>query len=218
MTRVAIVLAGGDPVDPHVKLLLPEADDVIAADSGIPHAAALGLHVDVLVGDLDSADPLIVDAAVAAGTVVERHPADKDATDLELALDAALARGASRITVVGGAGGRIDHHFGNVAVLGSPRYADIEIDAHMGDARVVIVRAGRPPLAIGGAIGSLVTLLAMGGDAFGVTTTGLQYPLRNEDLPVGTTRGLSNVVVAADATVELERGTLLVVQPFGSAQ
>ncbi len=92
--RTALVFAGGERPPPSAVDGLLAADVVIAADSGLGHALALGCAVDLVVGDLDSVDP--DDARRArrpAGAVVEQHPADKDATDLELALDA--ARGAA---------------------------------------------------------------------------------------------------------------------------
>ncbi len=217
MSHAAIVLAGGDPVGTDTRRLLPDDAIVIAADSGLHQGERLGLRVDVVVGDLDSADPLAVERARAAGAVVERHPAGKDATDLELAFDAARDRGADRITVVGGAGGRLDHFLANVALLASPRFGDLEVDAWPGDARVAVVQGGRPPHTITGAAGSLLTLLPVGGDATGITTTGLQYPLRDATLQTGTSRGVSNVLVGEEASVVLERGTLLAVQPFAGA-
>ncbi|MDQ1447571.1 MAG: thiamine pyrophosphokinae [Actinomycetota bacterium] len=218
VTRAAIVLAGGDPVEPTLRRLLCDDAVVVAADSGLHQAELLGLRVDFVVGDLDSADPAAVERARAAGAVVERHPVDKDATDLELALDVARARGARRITVVGGAGGRLDHFLVNVALLASPRLADLEIDARLGEAYVVVAQGGRPPHVITGAAGSLVTLLPAGGDACGITTEGLQYPLHGETLGRGTTRGVSNVLVREEGSVVLDEGTLLVIQAFGGAQ
>jgi thiamine pyrophosphokinase len=217
VTRAAIVLAGGDPVAPHVRAELTDDAMVIAADSGLHQAGPLGLHVDYVVGDLDSADPDAVVRAQAAGAVVERHPPDKDATDLELALDRARAAGAERITVVGGTGGRLDHFVANVLLLASARFADLEIDARLGDAYVVVAQGGRPPHVIVGAPGSLLTLLPAGGDAIGITTTGLQYPLEEATLRPGTTRGVSNVLVDAPGSVVLQQGTLLVIQPSGGA-
>lgn len=217
MTRAAIVLAGGDPVAPALRRRLPDTALVIAADSGLHQAGLLGLHVDYVVGDLDSADPAAVEAASAAGAEVQRHPADKDATDLELALDVAREQGAQRITVVGGAGGRLDHFVANVALLAAERFADLELDARIGDAYVVVAQGGRPPREITGAAGSLVTLLATGGDADGITTGGLQYPLHGATLRPGTSRGVSNVLVGEQGSVVLEHGTLLVIQPDGGA-
>ncbi|HUI47491.1 MAG TPA: thiamine diphosphokinase, partial [Acidimicrobiia bacterium] len=152
------------------------------------------------------------------GAVVERHPVEKDATDLELAFDLARDRGVQSVTVVGGGGGRVDHFLANVALLASSRFSDLVVDARIGDAHVSVVQGGRPALAVVGAIGSLITLLAVGGDACGVTTTGLQYPLHGATLRPGSSRGVSNVLVSERATVELEQGTLLVIHVFGGTR
>jgi thiamine pyrophosphokinase len=213
---VAIVFAGSQPVEPAIREWLPDDADVIAADSGLRVATELGLHVDHLVGDLDSADPSAVEAAVASGTTVERHPAEKDATDLELAFDAAIARGARRIVLVDGGGDRLDHLLGNVLLLASPVLAGVAVEAFTGTTRILVVRGGDPPVTIGGALGSLVTLLPLGGPARGITTRGLRYRLSDEELAPGTTRGVSNELAAHTGSVRVESGALLVVQPFAT--
>jgi thiamine pyrophosphokinase len=218
VTRAAIVLAGGDAADPGLRSRLPDDAVVIAADSGLHQAEPLGLHVHYVVGDLDSADASAVERARAAGAIIDRHPAEKDATDLELAFDVASDRGAQAITVVGGAGGRLDHFLANIAVLASERFAHLEVDAYVGAAYVAVLQGGRPPHPIAGPPGSLVTLLPTGGDACGITTSGLQYPLRGATLRPGTSRGVSNVLVDACASVGLERGTLLMIQPDGGVE
>jgi thiamine pyrophosphokinase len=215
---VAIVFAGSGPVSAALRARLPDDAGVIAADSGLHVARALGVYVDLLVGDLDSADAALVDAAVALGTTVERHPAEKDATDLELAFDAALARGARRIVLVDGGGDRLDHLLGNLTLLAAPAWAGVHIEAYTGTAHLTVARGGEPPVDIGGPPGSLVTLLAMGEPARGIVTDGLRYPLRCEELMPGTTRGVSNELVTGSGSVRLAAGTLLVVQPFGGTQ
>jgi thiamine pyrophosphokinase len=216
--RRAIVLAGGDPVEPDLSEQLAVPDDVIAADSGLHQAELLGLVVTHIVGDFDSVKASAVDAAVAKGATVDRHPVAKDATDLELALLAARDRGADRITVVGGGGGRLDHALANVALLAASTFDDVHIDAWLSDAHITVTHGGRPPVVLDGVLGSIVTLIPVGGPAIAVTTAGLEYPLHAEDLPAGTSRGVSNVVAAAQPTVSLERGALLVVQTLGGAQ
>src|SRR5438105_1581018 len=148
MPRVAIVLAGGDPVASDMRHSLPDHAYVVAADSGVHLADGLDLHVDCVVGDMDSADPAAVDAAARAGATIERHPAEKDATDLELALLVAQRRGVDRVIIVGGAGGRLDHFLANVAVLASPRFAELGIEARFDDARITVARGGSPPVEI----------------------------------------------------------------------
>jgi len=208
---IALVFAGGDPVPESVAAVLAPRGLVIAADSGLRHALALGRAVDLVVGDLDSVDARDLDAATAAGSAVESHPTDKDATDLELALDAALIRGARRVTVVGGHGGRLDHFLANALLLAAGRYAALRLDAWMGRAHVTVVRDS---CALTGERGSLCSLLAVGGEAGGVSTTGLRYPLRDDVLVPGSTRGVSNELVAEEATVVIETGTVLAVQPL----
>lgn len=212
---LAVVVTGGDRPDPALvdALDLPvEGRVVVAADSGVAHALALGLRVDVAVGDFDSLDPTVLEAVEAAGTRVERHPAAKDATDLELAIDVAVGLGAARIVVLGGHGGRLDHFLANTLVLAAPQLGAVEVHALVGDALVSVVRPG-PGLRFGGRVGELVTVLPVHGPAEGVRTEGLLYPLHGETLTVGTTRGVSNVLTAAVATVELAAGVVLVVRP-----
>jgi thiamine pyrophosphokinase len=207
----ALVFAGGDPVPAAVAPRLAAPAFVVAADSGLAHADALGRHVDLLVGDLDSVDPEQLAAARGSGTRVETHPTDKDQTDLELALDAARTRGAVDVTVVGGHGGRLDHLLANLTLLASPRWAGLHLDAWLGAAHVVVVR---DEAELTGSPGSLVTLIALGGPAHGVRTDGLRYPLVDEDLEAGTTRGVSNELVAATARIAVRAGTLLVIRPY----
>jgi thiamine pyrophosphokinase len=208
-----IVVIGGDAPDRRWRSVLPVDAIVIAADSGVDHALAAGLHVDVAVGDFDSVSEAGLDAVTAAGARVERHPAAKDHTDLELAMDEAIATGARHIVVIGGDGGRRDHLFANLFVLASPRYASTAITAYLGPSVVHVVHGGEPAVAIEGEPGEVVTLLPVHGAAAGVRTAGLRYPLDSETLPAGTSRGVSNVLEVSPASVRLDTGTLVVVLP-----
>jgi thiamine pyrophosphokinase len=128
-----LVFAGGDPVDGSVAARLPDLGvTVVAADSGVERALALGRRVDLVVGDFDSADPAAVETAVAGGAELRRYPTDKDQSDLELALHAARAGGASRVIVVGGYGGRLDHFLANALLLASPSFAELAVQPEIG--------------------------------------------------------------------------------------
>jgi thiamine pyrophosphokinase len=208
---VALVFAGGEPVDGDVAARLPQSGvTVVAADSGVEHALAAGRGVDLVIGDFDSADPAAVDAAVAGGAEVRRYPTDKDQSDLELALHAARAGGARQVIVVGGYGGRLDHFLANALLLASPSFADLDIEALVGDARITVIHGDA---SLSGAPGDLCSLLAVGGTARGVRTRGLRYPLDGEDLLPGSTRGVSNEFSEPVATVSVDHGALLAVQP-----
>jgi thiamine pyrophosphokinase len=202
----ALVFCGGG----RIELELPAADLVVAADTGLAEARRLGKRVDVLVGDLDSVSDEDADRVAREGGRIDRHPVDKDATDLELALEAALRTGAKRVVVAGGAGGRLDHLLGNALVLASPKFATMDVDAVFGRARLHVVRGA---LDLDGAPGELVSLFAVGGPACGVRTTGLRWGLHGEDLLPGSSRGTSNEFVEPLATVSVEAGVLVAVRP-----
>lgn len=209
----AVVVAGGE-ADPSDAELLTGADLVIAADGGAAFLESVGRRPDIVVGDFDSADVDLVERLVAAGVVVERHPAAKDATDAELAIDRAVAAGARRITVIGAfAGERLDHELANVLLLTDRSWADATEDLRMVRGRTT-VRAVHGPgrIELEAEPGATVSLLPLGGDAAGVRTDRLRFPLAGETLRLGRSRGLSNEVVAPGAWVSLERGVLLVTE------
>jgi thiamine pyrophosphokinase len=211
--EVVVVVSGGEAPVADVGRVVPPGATVIAADRGLEHAQALGLEVATAVGDFDSASPEAVAVAERAGTRVERHPPEKDATDLELALDAAIDLDPTRILVLAGRGGRLDHELSALLLLAAERYANAEVDAHVGDARIHVVRSERE---LAGVPGELLTLLPAHGAAHSVRTDGLVYPLRGETLEPGSTRGVSNVFAARSARVTLEHGVLLAIRPGGA--
>jgi thiamine pyrophosphokinase len=208
--EVVVVVSGGDIPTRRAALSVPLGAQVIAADQGLEHALALGLDVTVAVGDFDSASPEAVAVAEAAGVRVERHAKDKDATDLELALEVAATLSPARILVLAGDGGRLDHLLSSLLLLGSERYARSQIDAFVGEARVHVLRSERE---LEGEPGEALTLLAVNGPAEGVVTEGFAYALRGETLEPGSSRGVSNAFAAERACVSLERGVLLAIRP-----
>jgi len=214
--RHLLVLADG-PVDPAAEIdaawpgWSDGIDIVIAADGGARHAAALGRRIDRWVGDGDSIEPGLLDRLAADGVPLQRAPTDKDETDAELALLAGIAADPERVTVLGALGGtRIDHELGNVWLLAHPALAGR--DARLVGARTRIRLASPGATDLRGRVGDLVSLLPFGGDAHGIVTTGLRYPLRGESLIGGPSRGLSNVREDAGATVTIGEGRLLVVE------
>ena len=200
----ALILTGG-PL-PLELGPLPDAEMVIAADEGIDNARQLGMPVDLLVGDLDSAS----DGSEAFAGSVQRHPVDKDQTDLELALAAALAAGMKSVTVVGTMAGRVDHALGNLLLLTADRWQALRIDARIDSARAWVVR---DRLVVDGAPDELLSLMAIGGPAPGVSTSGLAWPLDSALLESGPGLGLSNRMTGPTAKLSVQQGVLLVIAP-----
>lgn len=202
-----IVFAGGEAPDPRVLEDLPEAALAVAADGGYDVAATVGHPIDVVVGDLDSLQTLELPRHV----LVERHSPDKDATDLELALDLVLRDRPERVVVVGGTGGRQDHELATATLLCSTRYEGIEeIDWISVRGQAHVVRRHR---IIHADVGATISLIPFHGDAVGVVTSGLRWNLQDETIQQGTTRGISNEMTSPVADVRLRSGVLLAVLP-----
>jgi thiamine pyrophosphokinase len=209
----AIIAAGGS-TDPADATHLTDADLVVAADGGAAWLVAAGRRPDLLVGDMDSIDGALLDAMETGGVTIERHAPDKEASDLELALDTAVGAGATEVTIVGALGGpRLDHELSNLLLLADRAWAgrleELRIVRGTTSARAL---HGPGTASLAGPAGSGVTLLPVGGDAEGVSTHGLRFPLHDEPLRMGRSRGLSNVVDASPARVRLAAGTLLIIE------
>jgi thiamine pyrophosphokinase len=210
---LAVVLAFGELGDPAwARAALSRAALVVAADGGAGAALNLGRLPDVVVGDFDSLDAATRERLEAGGAILEMHPREKDETDLELALLAAVQRGATAIDVLGAFGGpRLDHALANVLALALPWLGERPVRLLDPRHEVRLLR-GPGTLRLSGAPGDLVSLLPLSITAEGIDTAGLRYPLRDGTLLLGRTRGVSNELTGETASVRLGAGLLLVVQ------
>ncbi|MEI7556090.1 thiamine diphosphokinase [Candidatus Chlorohelix sp.] len=190
---------------------------LICADSAGEAALEWDLLPHWLVGDMDSIAPTVLRELKAQPSVkVDIHPAEKDETDLELAIERALSEGASAITIVGGVGGRLDHTLGNLYLLSMPSLARSKACARIlsENEEIFLLRPDNSPLILEGKKGELVSLFPFNGAATGVYTENLYYPLRHETLYFGPSRGISNVMLFEKAEISLEEGCLLVIHTF----
>ncbi len=201
---VLVVAAGDGPMVTDV----PPHDLVIAADSGLDLAEALDLDVDVVVGDMDSVDPVLLAAAETRGLRIDRHRVDKDETDLELAMSLAIAESPTAIHLIVGSGGRDDHALANLMVLTSPRWRSALVSASVGQSSVWVVRGRRElPLHVGDAL----SIVAVGGAATGVSSNGLKWALDRDDLQPYSARGVSNLVTSEPVDLTVEEGVVLAI-------
>ena len=203
----ALIIAGGKPVKPILAERLDKPDLIVAADSGLDQANRLGLKPDLVIGDMDSVQPASLASAQRAGIDVKRYPEDKDATDLELAIDAAAAAGFSRATIIGGTGGRMAHTMANAMLLFQER--TIELDWLTSRARITALSSGQE-MTYPDTDGPLLSVLAIGGPAH-CTSTGLKWPLSASPLIPGSTRGISNEIIGSTATVAVTHGHALII-------
>lgn len=206
-----VLIAGGAAPAPHsgfVAVLAEHCDAVFAADAGGAACLAAGVIPSLVVGDLDSLGVEDQRRLREAGARFVVAAAEKDITDLDLALRQARDAGADEVWTTGVFGGRLDH---TLATIGSlSRHADVRPRVLETDLSAWLLSPeGAPHLVLRGK-GALVSLFAVRGTAV-VTCEGFRYALARETLPPLDSRGLSNVIESDEATVEAFDGSVLVV-------
>ncbi len=197
----------------HVLAQVESSDYLIAVNGGLQHIKNLGLTPDLIIGDLDSALKADIQEYRSQGIDIKQYPEDKDETDLEIALDAALTLNPTTIWVVAALGKRIDQTLANIFLL---TRSDLEgFDVHLvdGQSDVFLVRGTSR---INGNPGQRVSLLPINGPAKVIHTNGLKYPLDNETLYPDKTRGISNEMTASSAAIAIQKGLLLCIHEYSN--
>lgn len=212
-----LIVADGDVDGTWLAVLLDGVAPrplIFAADGGAAKATAQGYTPDVVMGDLDSLGDADHERLEALGVEFRVAERDKDHSDMELCVVAAIEAGARRVSILGALGPRRpEHSIANLLLLADPRLDGLDVELLAPGSRLVRVgtAAGPGHAAISGQPGDFVSLFPLGTRVDGVATQGLRYPLHDESLPLGPSRGLSNELVGSSARVSSRRGCLLVV-------
>ncbi|MGE5573398.1 MAG: thiamine diphosphokinase [Bacteroidota bacterium] len=183
-------------------------DTVVCVDGGSTHAARLGVRPDVIIGDLDSAEEEAVARFRLGGVTFVTHPAEKDKTDLDLAVEYVVARGSRDITAIGAIGDRLDHTLANVLLTIKAASLGATLILTDGTSTVRLIQG---EATIAGGPGDWVSLLPVGGDARGVHTEGLKYELRGGELRIGETLGISNELTGSLGRVRVKEGLVILI-------
>ena len=205
MRRALVVLGGCAPGAAFLRKMAAESDFLLCADSGLDAAIAADVRPDAVIGDFDSAKPESIAYMERENLPHIVYPAIKDDTDGEYALNLALEKGATEITLLGALGGRLDHALANLMmVVRAARHgAWAEIRAE--GVRIVRVNGS---YTLAGARGSTISLLPLG-TARGVSIRGCYYLIDDYTLESDSSRGMSNVVTADEAVITVREGDLL---------
>lgn len=203
-----IIVANGTLVcDPEIKRLFKGADLIIAADGGATHLKRMNIQPHVIIGDLDSILPETRFFFEANQTPIRVHPSQKDNTDTDLCLDFALGKGATEIIFLGVTGTRLDHTLANIFLL--KRVSDLGIQARIVDANNEIYLVTHH-LEIQGNPGDNLSVIPVSDPVTGLTLRGVEFPLENYSLSMGSSLGISNYFKEAQAFISITTGVLLV--------
>ncbi len=206
ISRIIIFANGELPNKEKARALLHKEDFIIAADGGTRHALALGRMPNVLIGDLDSVTDEERRKMKDGGVDIVQFPADKNETDLELAIQHALTLNPQEIIILAALGGRLDQTLGNIALIIHDSSFIISLDDGLEE-----IFFCRDTCKINGKPNDLVSLIPWQGEVAGIVTTGLKWPLQNETLYPNKTRGISNEMMSESATIQIRSGLLLIV-------
>jgi len=196
----------------RLSSLVHSRDWLVAADGGYRLMKMLKRAPDLVLGDLDSLTEEDLEEIEEAKIPLQRFPIAKDETDLELAINASLARGSRSIRIVGANGGRLDQELGILFQLLRPDLAAIDTRLEDGTTEAWLIRSEG---IIRGDPGDTVSLIPIESASHGVITDGLRYPLRVETLWPYKTRGISNVMESKEARISIREGILLCIHIRG---
>lgn len=197
--RTVIIGSGSINNYDIVRNKISDSDFIICADGGYNHARALGIAADLLIGDFDSISEIPEDILKI------KYPVEKDMTDAALALEAARDKGSDEILLFGFTGDRQDHTITNILML--LNYPEAVIFDDNNEIRILSDK-----LTVDGRKGQTLSIIPIRGNLEGVTTTGLLYPLNNETLYLGKSRGVSNIMTENSCTIECKGGRGLIIK------
>ena len=214
MNKVLLVVAGGEIRDLaffRSKLSELKPAEIICADSGAGYLRAIGMVPHVIIGDMDSLSPDMLEYFKERGSRIIRFPAGKNETDTQLALEYAFGIAPDEIYVFGAFGTRIDHTLANVSLLALGLKKGIQIKLIDEWCETFIVNR---ECTIEGEPGQTVSLLPLSDMVTGITIDGFEYPLKDGVMEIGTPYGVSNRLVATRGVISVKTGHLLVIRYF----
>lgn len=202
----AVIIGNGVIEDyEKIKKRLRADDYIICADGGYKHAKILKLTPSVVIGDMDSIGDNDYDGEII------NLPIRKDFTDSEVCVKYILLKHFEEVMMLGFTGARQDHSLANMLLL--KQFSDIGANAYIVDEHSEI-RYSSAENSIYGKKGDIVSIIPITGDLCGVTTHGLDYPLNDETLVFGESRGVSNVMTSNKCRINIKSGSGFIIKAW----
>ncbi len=209
-----ILLVAGGPIEEDFAeeyIRINDFDYIIGVDRGNNFLYKAGLVPDEILGDFDSVDPKILEILKNKNIPENKYNSHKDATDIELAIDLAIKRGAGRIDILGATGGRLDHFYGAVASLCEA--LDAQVKAYIVDSRnrfslfknsIIIKKCEQ--------YGMYISIIPFTSKVTAVTLEGFCYPANDRTFYNSRSLGVSNEIVEDEAKVQIGEGIMILIE------
>jgi thiamine pyrophosphokinase len=189
---------------------ISDDDLIISADGGAQHCIRIGLTPTVVIGDMDSITPSLVEDLKSQNVQFITYPRDKNETDLELALSYAVQKGVDQILFQGLLGGRLDQTLANLLLLTRDEWKYVDLVVSQGPDIAYLMRDEKK-ISLRGKPGDIVALIPVCETVTGVTAHGLRWKLENADLVIGNTLSVSNEMIGSSAWVKIGSGKLFLI-------
>ncbi len=205
----AIIIGSGSVENNNIYKILKPTDIIICCDGGSKHLFEEGIIPHYILGDLDSSIPQIIQFFETKNVIFKKFDCKKDATDMELSIDFAISLGVKEIVILGATGTRLDHTLANINLLLKAEEANVKATIIDKNNQIFILSDN---IVLNGEKGDLVSLIPLTTCVEGVTTKGLEYPLRDATMTIGKSLGISNVMLENICSVCIKKGYLLVIK------
>ena len=210
--KAIVVLGGALIIEPWIKDVFKSCDIIIAADSGVSHCIKLNVIPNICIGDFDSISNKDLDTAHKLGCEIKRYPEEKNKTDGQLAIEEAINLGAETIHILAGVFGdsRFDHRIGNILLLASELLVNKDVRLIEKNIEISLINS-RSSHILDNCKGAILSLIPLTNQVKNIKTIGLKYNLLGENLNIGATRGISNIVLDNHAEISVSNGKLLII-------
>ncbi|KNY28129.1 thiamine diphosphokinase [Pseudobacteroides cellulosolvens] len=206
----AVIVCSGSVEDyDYHKKFFAGCSMVVSVDGGARHLRKLGIFPDIMIGDFDSVSKEDYQYFKDAGVIDIRYPSQKDMTDTELALEYVVDKGVDSIVLLGCLGTRFDHSLSNIFLL--KKMSDKNINCIIANERNEI-QLIKDHIILKNENNMKLTILSLTDSVEGVTSKGLLYPLDNDHIKLGSSRGVSNEFTGEIAEISVNKGLLLVIK------
>ena len=200
MNKTCVIVGAGEVLEQEIWV--NEGDYVIAADGGLKYLSDLGIKADMVLGDFDS-----------LGYVPNHenkilHPAEKDDSDMMLAVKEGLRLGFDRFRIYGALGGRLDHTIANLQTLIYLAKQGAEGELIGKGVHITAIHNGA--FRFGPEHKGYISVFCLNGIAEGVWIRGLKYTLENSVLTSDRALGLSNEFIGVDSEIGVREGELVI--------
>ena len=208
MSKKILIIGNGHLCRQCLEYISTAGAYIIAADGGLDRCRKLDIKPDMVTGDMDSASQDWSHFIATHNIPLCRYPVRKNRSDMEIAADLALDMNPAEIILAGALGGRLDHMLFNLQLL--HHIMEREIPVRITSCRQEAVPADNPHI-LNEPEGTVISMVPVTPKLTGVTLQGFSYPLSNQDLTYGTSRGLSNLVESSPAIISFRQGKLLLI-------